>query len=175
MGDSDELDGRSYGLAVLWLVPRNEACAHGDHHRPRWRAAALANARLRHRCADSTSTDVKDAEPGIVRTGFFGSSSTRSSGYALASGRPDGDPYEKAREARQAHFAKVGGSEPTDSRKCAERIVDAVRGEGIFENRAVPLQLVLGHEAIDRIKPVLEGKIQTMAQYADVSDTVKVD
>lgn len=111
----------------------------------------------------------------MVKTGFFGASSTRSSGYALATGRPDGDPYKETREAREAHFAKVGGTEPTDSRKCAERIVDLVRGEGIFKNRAVPLQLVLGQEAIDRIKPVLEAKMESMAEYADVSQTVRVD
>ena len=53
--------------------------------------------------------------------------------------------------------------------------MDVVRGEGVFKDRTIPLQLVLGHEAIDRIKPVLEAKIQTMAEYADVSDTVRVE
>ncbi|PSR70643.1 hypothetical protein PHLCEN_2v13475 [Hermanssonia centrifuga] len=58
--------------------------------------------------------------------------------------------------------------QPGDPEKCAEVIVDVVRGEGSASGKPFPLSLPLGSDAYGTIKEVCENMTEQLGQWKDV-------
>jgi NAD(P)-dependent dehydrogenase (short-subunit alcohol dehydrogenase family) len=98
---------------------------------------------------------VTIVEPGPFRTDFHGRSMERAEQIADYRDTPAGVLRER--------FALQDGSQPGDPRKAAEAIIKAVRDE------SSPLRLVLGEQAVTRIRAKLEGQLADLRAWEKIS------
>ena len=112
---------------------------------------------------------------GTLRTGFFGSTGNRSAGYVLAKNSVEGDPYKALKDKKYAGFSSMGGKEPGDATKSAERLVDLVKGEGKAKGKPVPLELALGEDSIGFIKSTLEAKLKELADWSEFGSDIAAE
>jgi hypothetical protein len=56
-----------------------------------------------------------------------------------------------------------------DPRKCAERVIDVVKGEGLAAGRPMPKRLVLGMDAVGMIREKCQGVLKDMKEWEQVS------
>ena len=62
---------------------------------------------------------------------------------------------------------------PSDLSKISHVIIDAVRGEGVFTDRELPVRIVLGQDSLDVIKQKYIEQLQLIKDWEDVTLSVK--
>jgi hypothetical protein len=70
---------------------------------------------------------------------------------------PEIDDYKGIFEGFLEASATIPGNEPGNPKKCADRIVDVMKGEGMASGKPMPSQIPLGSDALVAIKETCEG------------------
>ncbi|RDW62120.1 hypothetical protein BP6252_11553 [Coleophoma cylindrospora] len=81
---------------------------------------------------------------------------------------PEADEYRSIFERFLEASATIPGNEPGDPQKCAERIVDVMKGEGMASGKPMPSQVPLGSDALATIKETCEAMLKTCEEWKDL-------
>jgi hypothetical protein len=71
--------------------------------------------------------------------------------------------------------ATIPGNEPGDPKKCAERIIDVMKGEGLASGKPMPFQIPLGVDAITEIRERCETMLKTCNEWEDLIKSVEFE
>lgn len=100
-------------------------------------------------------------EPGRFRTKLLSTDNLK----AVQSQIPD---YVEVSKERRAGLAKEDQTQPGDTQKAVEIILDLVRNEGCAQGRNVPFRLPLGTDCYDSVKAKCESTLELLEEWRDV-------
>ncbi|TYZ65687.1 hypothetical protein PybrP1_002790 [[Pythium] brassicae (nom. inval.)] len=78
-------------------------------------------------------------------------------------------------EPTRQFLAARGGKQPSDPRKAAQLLVEALTKTGRCADRALPARLALGKDSIGAARAVMETAEQELAAWADLASTTDFD
>ncbi|RDW66908.1 hypothetical protein BP5796_09657 [Coleophoma crateriformis] len=81
---------------------------------------------------------------------------------------PEDDEYRSIFERFLEASATIPGNEPGDPKKCAERIVDVMKGEGMASGKPMPSQVPLGSDVLATVKETCEAMLKTCEEWKDL-------
>jgi hypothetical protein len=88
---------------------------------------------------------------------------------------PEIDDYKGIFERFLEAAATIPGNEPGNPKKCAERIVDVMKGEGMASGKPMPSQIPLGSDALVSIKETCESMLKTCEEWKDLIESTDFD
>jgi hypothetical protein len=88
---------------------------------------------------------------------------------------PEIDDYKGIFERFLEASATIPGNEPGNPKKCAERIVDVMKGEGMASRKSMPSQIPLGSDALVSIKGTCDAMLKTCEEWKDLIESTDFD
>lgn len=85
---------------------------------------------------------------------------------------PQIDEYQPIFERFLEAAAGIPGNEPGDPKKCAEKIIDVMNGEGMASGKPMPSQVPLGSDALVAIKGACETMLKTCEEWKDMIESI---
>lgn len=100
--------------------------------------------------------------PGRFRTKLLSTGNMRGS-------RGEG-AYKELLEGLEGHLRDQDGRQHGDPRKLVRTVIHAVKGQGMFDGREVPLRLPLGRDSVAEMEVKYSGILRTMMEWKGVVD-----
>lgn len=82
--------------------------------------------------------------------------------------------YKESMEGMDAIFKSLDGTQPGDSAKLGEAIVDIVKGQGLAAGKTLPRSLQLGDDCYEAVKKELTDRLQVLEEWKEVTTGLNV-
>ncbi|KAL8393464.1 hypothetical protein RB595_003289 [Gaeumannomyces hyphopodioides] len=155
----------NFGSLGSWLG--SPACAH--YCASKWAVSGLSEGLAAELAGLGVAATV--VEPGYFRTGFLNTAGAGGKERRVKTASPLPDVYGPGTAVGAVRGALEGynNSQPGDVVKGARVIADVLTGTGVGAGRDVPLRIVLGTDALDRIREKCEETLALLKEWEDVA------